>query len=414
VTDDARGLVHVGRQPIYDRAGDMLGYELLFRAHADAVTASERGAYATSQVIIAAMTEIGIGALVGERLCFVNLTREFLVGDLPLPFDHRQVVLEILETVEIDDEVIAGVAALAAKGYRIALDDFVFRLGHERLLALATFVKIDLLDVERPDVAATVAATVAACRRYPGVQLVAERLETEAHLRLAEDFGFDLFQGYVLGRPQVVSAPALSPSRLRRVELLGVLVGPEIPLSRVVALVTSDPALSMRLLAAANADALGLPVTVASVHDAVTLLGVSRLRDWATLMLVSDLDDGDERQVSAAVTRARMCQNLAGRMDVPGEPAFTVGLISAVAELLGQPAAELAPRLSLNTEVTEALVAGTGPLGELLALVAAYEASELPELIAAPPPIGDAAQSYLDAVAWATQMLGKVEGGSPS
>ncbi len=402
-------VVHVGRQAILDRTGDVIGYELLFRAHADAVEATERGAYATSQVIITAMTEIGIGPLVGDRLCFMNLTREFLVGELPLPFDHRQVVLEVLETVDVDDEVVAGVAALVAQGYRIALDDFVFELGHgfghERLMELATFVKIDVLDADR----GRIAATVAACRRYPDVRLVAERVETEEHLRLVADLGFDLVQGYLLGRPQVVSAPALSPSRLRRVELLGLLVGPEMPLARVVSLVTADPALSMRLLAAANADSLGLPVAVSSVHDAVLLLGAARLRDWATLMLVSDLEAGDERQLAGAVTRARMSQNLAERMGVPGEPAFTVGLVSAVAELLGQPVAELAPRLSLNAEVTDALVAGTGPLGELLGLVAAYETSDLPALVAAPLPVGEAVRSYLDAVAWSTQILDRGE-----
>jgi c-di-GMP-related signal transduction protein len=401
----SRSVVHVGRQVILDRAGSVIGYELLFRAHADAAGATERGAYATSQVIITAMTDIGIGPLVGDRLCFVNLTREFLVGELPLPFDHRQVVLEVLETVEVDDEVLAGVAALVAQGYRIALDDFVFGLGHERLVELATFVKIDVLDADRE----RIAATVAACRRYPDVRLVAERVETEEHLRLAADLGFDLVQGYLLGHPQVVSAPALSPSRMRRVELLGLLVGPEIPLARVVALVTGDPALSLRLLAAANADSLGLPVDVSSVHDAVLLLGADRLRDWATLMLVSDLETGDERQLAGAVTRARMSQNLAERMGVPGEPAFTAGLVSAVAGLLGQPVAELAPRLSLNAEVTDALVAGTGPLGELLRLVDAYEMSDLPALVVAPLPAGEAVRSYLDAVAWSTQILDRGE-----
>jgi c-di-GMP-related signal transduction protein len=35
----------------------------------------------------------------------------------------------------------------------------------------------------------------------------------------------------------------------------------------------------------------------------------------------------------------------------------------------------------LNPEIADALVEGTGPLGELLALVAAYEASDLPILV---------------------------------
>ncbi|WP_238012695.1 EAL domain-containing protein [Dactylosporangium sp. AC04546] len=395
------GAVHVGRQPIFDRLGGVHGYELLFRGDAGAVEADKRGAYATSRVLITAFTEIGIEPLCGRHLCFVNLTREFLVGELPLPFDHEQVVLEILETVDLDEEVVAAVARLVAQGYRIALDDYVFGLGHEPLLELAAYVKIDVLDTPL----AELAETVARCRKYDNLQLVAERLETPGQLDQARELGFDYFQGYVLGRPQVVSAAALSPSRLARVELLSLLVGPSIPLARVVGLVTSDPALALRLTAAANADALGLPVKVSSVHEAVLLLGVDRLRDWATLMLVSDLDDPGTHQLSAAITRARMCQNIAARMALPPEAAFTVGLVSSVAELLGQPAAALTVRLSLSQDVTEALVAGAGPLGELLSLVAAYEASDLPMLLAAPLPVEDTARAYLDAVAYTGQII---------
>src|SRR4051812_1807092 len=210
------GAVHGRRQPVFSRHGDVHGDELLFRGAAGAVDADERGAYATSRVLITAFTEIGIEPLCGRGLCFVNLTREFLVGDLPLPFDAEQVVLEILETVEIDDEVVAAVAELVRLGYRIALDDYVFGLGHEPLLELAAYVKIDVLETP-PDALAT---TVERCRKYAGVKLVAERLETPEQLDRARALGFDYFQGYILGRPQVVSAAALSPSRLARVELL--------------------------------------------------------------------------------------------------------------------------------------------------------------------------------------------------
>jgi c-di-GMP-related signal transduction protein len=372
--------VHVGRQAVYDRDGGVLGYELLFRVDADAVDAAERGAYATSQVLITAFTEIGIGALVGHRRCFVNLTREFLVGELPLPFDASQVILEVLETVTVDDEVIAGVGRLAAQGYQIALDDFVPGQGHERLLGLAAYVKIDALAGDP----AELAHLVAFCRRYPRVKLIAERVETDATLRVARELGFDYFQGHVLSRPEVVSVAALAPSRVRRADLLGLMVNPEVPLHGAVSLVTGDPALSLRMLAVANADALSLPVKVSSVHEAVMLLGVDRLRDWAALMLVSDLHDGDEPALVAAVNRARMCQKMADRLNLPAEAAFTVGLISAAAEMLRQPPAELAPRLPLSHEVTEALVAGTGPLAELLSLVRLYESSDLPALITPP------------------------------
>jgi EAL and modified HD-GYP domain-containing signal transduction protein len=373
--------VHVGRQAVFDRAGAVLGYELLFRVGADATDATERGAYATSQVLITAFTEIGIGTIAGDGPLFVNLTREFLVGDLPLPFDAHQVVLEVLETVAVDDEVVAGVERLAAQGFVIALDDFVPGQSQERLLPLATYVKIDVLGADP----VALAEAVRICRRRPHLRLVAERLETADDLRAARDLGFDYFQGYVLGRPEVVSTVALAPSRLRRLDLLGLQVDGDVPVRSAISLVTGDPALSLRMLAVANADALGLPVDVSSIHEAVLLLGVDRVRDWTALMLVSDQRDGDEPALSAAMARARMCQKIAERLNLPAEAAFTVGLLSAAAEMLRRSPAEMAPRLPLRADVADALAAGTGPLGELLSLVHMYEASDLPALVTPPP-----------------------------
>jgi c-di-GMP-related signal transduction protein len=186
----------VGRQPIYDRAGDVVAYELLFRDAVDATSASRRSAQATSQVIVSAFTEFGLDQLVGTRACFINVTREFLVGELPIPFDSNQAVLEIVETVEVDDAVIEGVNNLIERGFTIALDDFTPG-AHERLLNVATYVKIDMMDVE-PDV---VYECIQLCRQHPQIQLVAERLETEDDLQRAFALGFDFFQGHVLGRP---------------------------------------------------------------------------------------------------------------------------------------------------------------------------------------------------------------------
>src|SRR3954453_9072079 len=90
--------IHVAGQPIYDRAGEIRGYELLFRGAAGDDQASRRTAYATSNVIVAAFTDVGLANLVGNRLCFVNLPRDFVVGELELPIEPAAVVLEILET----------------------------------------------------------------------------------------------------------------------------------------------------------------------------------------------------------------------------------------------------------------------------------------------------------------------------
>ena len=401
-------LVHVGRQPIYDRTGDVIAYELLFRDAAGATRASERSAEATGRVIVSAFTEFGLHQLVGERACFINVTREFLVGDFPVPFDPNQSVLEVVETVRVDDAVVAGVRKLAEQGYTIALDDFT--LGtHERLLEFVTYVKINLLDVDP----AVVATAVQRCRAYPHIELIAERLETEADLQRAMELGFTYFQGHVLGHPHVVSTPTLSPARVSRLQLLLELAAAEVDFDQVVRLVARDPALSFRLLQATNSAASGLSSRVSSVHEAAVLLGLDRVRQWVTLMLLSDLSTAGEDQLADTMTRARACSATAEQMGRPADPAFTAGLLSGVAELTGQPPAEVAGRLPLSPDLVAALVDGAGPLGEIVTAVRAYERGD-PAALAALLTPDDAVRTYLDALRWSTEVLRSVSPAQPA
>jgi c-di-GMP-related signal transduction protein len=203
-------IVHVGRQAICDRDGAVVAYELLFRRTRLDRHASQRDADATRYVLDAVFAHIGLAELVGDRACFINLTREFLIGDLELPFDGDQVGLEIIPGVQVDDAVLAGVRELVDRGYCIAVDNFVWGDGREALLPLATYAKIDMLyaDLEALN------TTITQCRRFPHLYLIATRLATARHLTLAMDLDFEMFQGNVLGRPHLISAPPGSAPRL--------------------------------------------------------------------------------------------------------------------------------------------------------------------------------------------------------
>jgi c-di-GMP-related signal transduction protein len=390
-------LVHVGRQPIFDRSGALVAYELLFRGSTEAIEAGRQDTYATSQVLINTFTEFGLAEVAGDKICFINLTSEFLTGKLTLPFGPEQVVLEILETIEIDDEVIAAVAALAEAGYRIALDDFVWGSGHERLLGLASYVKLDLLDGDLTDLD----RIVAEIRRHQGIQIVAERLETPESVALADHYGFELRQGYALSRPQVLTTAGLSPSRMRRMELLGALSTPETSLEQILSIIGSDPALSLRVLRASNSAAAGGSSRVSSVRQAVVLIGLKRIKQWAMLMVIDDVAGATEEQMGSTLTRARLSEIVADTIGAAPDTAFMAGLITGVADLLGQTHAAIAGQLPLSAELTAALVHGTGPLGQVLRTVDAYEVGDLTEMAGERPMSG----RYLDAIRWSSRTV---------
>ncbi|GID33200.1 EAL and HDOD domain-containing protein [Paractinoplanes brasiliensis] len=390
---DGTQLVHVGRQPIFDVHGDVVAYELLFRGSMDAVAAGRQDTYATSSVMVNAFTEFGIREVAGDRLCFINLTREFLSGELALPFAPSQVVLEVLETVEMDDEVIAGITRLAEAGYRIALDDFVWGSGQEQLFGLASYVKLDLLDGDLSHLDEVVAAV----RRFPDIQIIAERLETDEQVALADRYGMELRQGYALSRPQVLTVASLSPSRLRRLELLTALSAADADMPRIVSIIASDPALSLRVLRASNSVAAGHANRVSSVRQAVVMVGLKHIRQWATLMVLDDVGGATEEHMLGVLTRARLCENVAQWFGAAPDAAFMTGVITGVASLLGIPPSTMTDQFPLAPAVAAALTNGSGRLGQVLRAVDSYERGELGTF--------DLAPQYMDAVRWSTRTL---------
>jgi len=385
--------VHVGRQPIFDVHGVVVAYELLFRGSMDAVAAGRQDTYATSTVMVNAFTEFGIREVAGDRLCFINLTREFLVGEITLPFGPEQVVLEVLETVSMDDEVVAGITALSQAGYRIALDDFVWGSGHEVLFGLASYVKLDLLDgdLSRLD------EVVDACREYPNIQIVAERLETDEQLAIADRYGMELRQGYALSHPQVLTVASLSPSRLRRLELVGALSSADPDLHRIVSIIASDPPLSLRVLRASNSVAAGHANRVSSVRQAVVMVGLPHIRQWALLMTLDDAGASTEEVMLGVLTRARLCENIATWFGASADGAFMAGVISGVGHLLAITPEAMAEQFPLAPAIVAALTEGTGRLGRVLRAVDAYENGEFGSF--------DLAGQYMDAVRWSTRAL---------
>ena len=361
--------VHIGRQALYDARGHVAAYELLFRDGPEARHATLRDSAATSRVIVDAFTAFGIEELVGDKPCFVNLTREFLVGELPLPFPPGRVGLELLPGIEVDDDLVRAAAGLTEQGHRLAIDGFTGDPQRSRLLPHVHYVKVDMLAGDRQ----TISRIVDQCRRIPRIRLVAQRVESAELLELARKLRFQLYQGNVLGRPHLLTTHALSPSRLSRLRLLTELAREDVDLDRAVATIERDPALAVRVLRGVNAADKGLLQPVSSIFQAVILLGVPQVRQWATLMMVADLAGGDESLLTDAVVRARMCQTVAERRGADGPTAFTVGLLSAVGDLFGGSPDELTAQLPLTTDVADAVVHGDGVLGGVLTDVRSYQ-----------------------------------------
>jgi EAL and modified HD-GYP domain-containing signal transduction protein len=405
MTSEPWATVHVGRQAIQGVNGDLYGYELLFRDASAIRFASQAGDGATTSTVLAAFSEFHIGDLLAGRRGFVNLSRRFITGELPLPFGPEAAGLEVLETIERDDEAIAGVRRLSAQGYQIVLDDFVWTAGAQPLVELADIVKIDVLALNWAEVMETIELV-----RPFGVRLLAEKIENHRMLRRCVDEGFDLFQGYHLGHPETLSARTLGPAQAQALSILGLLSDPDVTPDAVSESVRRDPALTFRLLRIVNSAAAGLSRPVSSVGDALIMVGLVKLRAWLVLMSMTPTN-GAVADVIGALVRAGTCERVAARIGpVRPDIAFTLGLLDGLAESLDLRPGALVEQLPLlGPELTQALVGRAGPLRDLLDAVLAYEQADLERLALSEIPLSVLAESYLEALAWTTETSRSVE-----
>jgi EAL and modified HD-GYP domain-containing signal transduction protein len=195
--------IPVGRQPITDADGTPRAYEFLYRSLSSERVGVDRWAAAqqddaTGAVLHSVFADRGVGVAAAGCPAFVNVTRSYLVGALALPADPTRLVLEVVESVRVDTEVLAGVSRLRAAGFRIAVDDFVALPDQVRLLPYADYVKIDHRDLVRHG-----RPLLELASRF-GARLVAEHLETTDALDACVTAGFSLFQGDVLATTVVL------------------------------------------------------------------------------------------------------------------------------------------------------------------------------------------------------------------
>jgi EAL and modified HD-GYP domain-containing signal transduction protein len=246
------------------------------------------------------------------------------------------------------------------------------------LLELANIVKLDVLGVA-PD---ALRAQVRTLSFYP-VKLLAERVETAEVFQLCRSLGFEYFQGYFFARPNVVSAKEVDHSGPAHMRLLSMLNDPNAEFAQIERVIRQDVTLSYKLLRYVNSAAIGLKRPLDSLQMALTMLGQKNIRRWATLVLFCAAGASKPSElVTTALVRARICEMLAPRLKARPDPAtaFTTGLFSLLDALLGVPMDKALHGLTLAPEVSAALTAEAGPLGELVALAVACERGDWMEL----------------------------------
>jgi len=386
----------IARQPIVDGDVRVVGYELLYRGRQSGPLAGFDGETATATVAINTLLDLGLTAVAGEHPVFVNLTRAFFERELYLALPSSRVVLEVLETVEPDQGMVALMRRARALGYRVALDDYVHSERMAPLVAEADIIKVEALDLTEREM-----FEVARALRRPGLTLLAEKIESRERFEIAREAGFELFQGWFYARPDLLRRRTLQADRATLLQVLAAIEDPDVDFDRIGELVEHNLALSHKLLRYVNSALFTLPQEVDSIRHACSMLGIERVRTCVLLLLLSEVDDKPRELMFNALSRARLCQMLAPQERGEVEQSyFTVGLFSLLDAYLDRSLEELLEEIPLSEDVKRAILEHAGEPGAALEAAIACERADWSALEAGAVEPEQLQRMYVSALEW--------------
>lgn len=372
---DQTSATMIARQAIVNAQHVVIGYELFNRSRPE----TTHTAATDVALVFTALSHAGSDELVGKKLIFVNCTHESLVGGHLELVDPEKVVLEIPPLGHAAAEEVAArlptLAALRARGFRLAFNHTVLQSAYAPWLALADYIKLDL-SLLAPD---QLAVLIQYAQRNSSARLIAEKVETAQQCDMVSSQGVQLFQGYWFARPALVRAKLVSPAQSSILELIN-LVRKQASTEEIEEVLKKDAGLAFNLMRLINSSGFGLAREITSFRQAVMLMGLKKLFRWAALLLTTSRNGGTPPSVGqTAVVRGRLMELLAIEKKLPQDEtdqAFVVGIFSLLDTMLGMTMDAALGLVSVPPSTEAALLHNAGVLGHLLTLAKACESGD--------------------------------------
>ncbi len=399
--------VYVARQPIFHKNKKLYGYELLFRNGLSNAFPDIDGDTATSKLLSNSFYSIGMNQLTAGKTAFINFTQGLLLKKIPMMFPVEKMMVEILEDVDPNEQVINACNDIAAAGYALALDDFVFKRKLQPLIELADIIKIDFMLTPIEEIQQMV-------NRFKGknVKLLAEKIETYEEFETALSMGFTYFQGYFFSKPEIISGKEIVPSKITLLQIVGEANKKDCSFEKLEKLINRDVSISYKLLRYINSAFFKRAREISTIKHAIVLLGEVEIKRFISMVATAELaSDKPDELVRTSIIRARFCE-LLGMNSQNGaniSELFLMGLFSLIDAMLDKEMGNIMNTLPLSKNIKLALLEEKGELADYLKLVSSYESADWKKFSSMISKINinedDIPKFYQDAVRWADSYL---------
>lgn len=407
--DAQRPLAHLTRQPIFDGKLKTVGYELIFRDSGAEPTTTDDGTRKTSTVLADTLAEFGLEQVVGNLPAWVTFGAGYLAEKLPIPIGPKSLTIQVGLDAIGNEDALERLRELRQQSYRIVLDAEIPIADWRDILAIATVVKLNGAKQSAEQLKAH-SQNLAKSKTI----LVAKRLDTMTEYETALKAGFALFQGNFVCQPELIRQRRVPTNRLALMHLLTELYSENPNIDKIRQLVQQDVTLSYRLFKWLNSALFSLPHPVESIQHALVMLGLNRLRNLVSLIVLARIDDKPNELISLCLMRARIGERIAPHFEVSPETMFTVGLFSLLDAVVGVPMDQVLENMPLAADLQQAILRREGICGRLLNGIEAHERGDWPAIDAAGLDLAILTPAWVDATVWVRQIRGMTAPSPPS
>ena len=363
--------VFVARQAIFNRKQNVVAYELLFRNSAENFFPDIEEGQATARLIMENQLNLGTRHITSGKTALINIGPDSLKHNLCDFLPCKDVVIELLETIEPTDDNYQLCRELFHKNYKLALDDFVYNEQWERFLKFIKLVKFDIAQTPLSDIA----EIVEKLKQHKKIKILAEKIETQADYHQAHKMGFDYFQGYFFAKPTMHEQQDIDYNYALVVAIYAQVMKPSPDIKQISALFEADAALAYKLMRLINSGVFPIQSKISSIKQALVYLGHERLKKFISLIVTAHTAGKKPAELmQVCVVRARFCELIAKQVSksLAGE-AFLTGLFSLLDAILDQPMSLLVEKLPFPDDIKAALLNEKNTLYYILNVVQAYE-----------------------------------------
>jgi EAL and modified HD-GYP domain-containing signal transduction protein len=363
----------IARQAILDRDKNTFAYELLYRNSFDNFYSCSDEEQATSQIIFQNHIFGDLANICSQKKAFLNLDEKSILAKVPLLLDKKTVVVELLETINVTPEVIKAVSLLSNKGFILALDDYDLSDKWDPLLPFISIIKVDIEDISLDDIANLKNSQFVLNN---DIKIVVERVETHEQFEALYEIGVDYFQGYFFHKPEINSGYFIEPIKLNLLLLFTEVCQPSIDFASIAKIISQDVSLINGTLRLVNLKAEQNRVEITSIKQAVTFLGIEKIKQFVAIIAMSKLSsDSTTELLTQSLMRGKMMEYIAAypAFYAIKEFAFITGIMSHIDAILHCPLEQIIIDLPLSKEIKAALINNQGLLYEALELAKYFE-----------------------------------------